>query len=510
MTGFVAGGLPRNLYTAAQVRGFERIAIEQFDLPGLQLMRAAGRACFARLQAAWPDTKSVVVVCGGGNNGGDGFVIAELAQRAGLRVSVLAVADLSDLSADANAALEDMRKVGLEAIAFSEGRLPDCDVVVDAMLGTGLVREVSGAYARVVRAVNDSSAAILAVDLPTGLHADTGAELGCCVIADVTCSFIGLKAGLFTGRGPHAAGVVHFDALGVPTEVFENEAPSACLTDCAQVLQALGPRARDAHKGHFGHALIVGGNQGYGGAALLAARACLRSGAGLVSVATHAMYVGSFAAVCPEAMFAPVTEGGDLQALLSKATAVAVGPGLGQDGWAQSLLEAVLLSERPTVFDADALNLLATRAAVKLPHDSIITPHPGEAARLLGCTTQQVQSDRMSASLTLARRFGACVVLKGAGTVTVDPADESGAQIACVGNPGLAAGGSGDTLTGITAAFLAQRQALGLRAIDVARLAVCAHGAAADIVAAAGERGMVSSDISAALRTVVNPLVHAT
>ena len=501
-------GLSRNLYTAAQVRGFDRTAIEQFGVLGLDLMRKAGRFCFARLRESWPDARSVVVLCGGGNNGGDGFVIAELAHRAGLNVTVLAMADFAGLSADAGAALEDMRLSGIDGGLFNDGPLPQCDVVVDAMLGTGLVRDVCGVYARAVIAANESHALTLSVDIPTGLKADSGAELGYCVVADLTCTFIGLKAGLFTGRGPHVAGTVCFDDLGLPKEVLEKESPVASLVEPQQVLSALKPLPRDAHKGQFGHALLVGGNQGYGGAALLAARACLRSGAGLVSVALHGSYAGPFAAVCPEAMFAPVIDGGGLQPLLARASAVAIGPGFGQDLWAESLLDAVLSADLPTVFDADALNLLAARATAPLPPDSIITPHPGEAARLLGCSTGAIQNDRLLAAKTLAKRYQACVVLKGAGTVIVDPANENSAEIATVGNPGLAAGGSGDTLTGITAAFLAQRHALGLRAIDVARLAVCAHGAAADVAAESGERGMTSSDVSAALRVVVNPRVY--
>lgn len=497
--------LTRSLFTASQVRAFDRRAIDEFGLPGLTLMRRAGRVCFEQLRETWPQACSLVIVCGGGNNGGDGFVIAELARRAGLHVTVFAASSLDRLSDDASSALADMRVAGVEVLDYDGRPMPSCDLIVDAMLGTGLERNLEGRYAQAVQAINASPAPVLAVDIPTGLHADTGSELGCAVIAELTCSFIGLKIGLFTGRGSHVAGRVAFDDLGVPDAVFDNVRPAALLIDPERALSVLAPRARDAHKGHFGHALVIGGARGYGGAAMLAAQACLRAGAGLVSVATHESYTSAFAARCAEAMFAPAVTAADVAPLIERATAIAIGPGLGKDTWAGGLLDAVLAARKPTVFDADALNLLATRGPAALPADSIVTPHPGEAARLLGCSTAEIQADRVDAAVTIATRFETCVVLKGAGTVIAQADGSTPPAIANVGNPGLATGGSGDTLTGIALAMLAQRAALGLHVVDAARLAVCAHGAAADIAARQGERGMLGTDVTDALRAVMNP-----
>lgn len=371
-------------------------------------------------------------------------------------------------------------------------------LIVDAMLGTGLERDVEGDWARVVDAVNGHLAPVLAIDIPTGLHADTGRVLGTSVRADATISFIALKQGMFTAAGPDHCGEIRFDALQVPAVVYSHEILSARRLDWDKQADLMGPRRRDAHKGDFGHVLVVGGAPGFAGAARLAGEGALRAGAGLVTVATHPAHAPYLNAIRPELMVHGIDDPSELSVLFERATVVAVGPGLGTDSWGQRLLERVLEASRVLVVDADALNLIAVAPCLRRD-DWILTPHPGEAARLLGCTSADVQSDRFAAVRRLQERFGGVAVLKGAGTLVFGPSRKP-PGICSQGNPGMAAGGSGDVLTGIVAALLAQ----GLALQDAAASAVCLHAAAGDAAAVAGERGMLAGDLIEQVRPLLN------
>lgn len=491
--------LPHALYTSAQVRDLDRLAIEQFEIPGLELMRRAGTAAFDLLYERWPAAQRILVLCGPGNNGGDGYVVARLAHEAGMQVQLVQVGDAEKLGADARQCRDDWESCGGECDVF-ERIARDVDVIVDALLGIGLQRAPSGEFARVIEAVNVHHARVLAVDVPSGLDADSGAAPGLAVRADVTLSFIGLKRGLFTGDAVDLAGDVRFDALEVPARVYASQILSARRIAYDKQQQLLSPRRRSAHKGHFGHVLVVGGDQGFGGAALLAAEAAARCGAGLVSVATRSAHVPGFLAARPELMVHACDHSQPLEALLQQASVVVLGPGLGRAAWGREMFAMVMASHRPMVVDADALNQLA-EAGMGARENWVLTPHPGEAGRLLQTCVADLQADRFAAAQALQQRYGGTLVLKGAGTL-VQGSGPNPPALCNAGNPGMASGGMGDVLSGVIGALLAQ----GFLPTEAAELGVCLHAAAADSAAAEiGERGLLASDLMPYLHARVNP-----
>lgn len=488
--------VPAGIYGAAQVRELDRCAIDRHGVPGYELMVRAGHATLNALRSAWPGARSLSIFCGPGNNGGDGYVVARIARAQGLQAHVVAVADPASLRGDARRAYDDFVAAGGHCEAGGPHPARFGDVVVDAIFGTGLGRDVEGRAAEAIAAINASGRPVVAVDIPSGLHADDGRELGQAVRAQLTVTFIGRKLGFYLGRGPDHAGHVVFDDLGVPQAVY-GEVPAACrLVDASLVATALPPRPRTAHKGRHGHVLVVGGAPGMGGAPRLAGEAALRTGAGLVTAAVHPSSLGALAGR-PELMTAPMSAAGDLEHALERATLVAVGPGLGQSPWAMEVLAAVLASGRPLVLDADALNLLALNPQAR--ENWVLTPHPGEAGRLLGRSSDDVQRDRLGAAAELQRRYGGTVVLKGAGTIVQTP--QEGSWICDRGNPGMATAGMGDVLTGVVAAVAAQCGDLAL----AARAGVYVHAEAGDRAAATGERGLVAGDVIDQLRGCVNP-----
>lgn len=487
--------LPTRLYTPEQVRELDRRAIEDHGIPGERLMERAGRAAYRLLRREWPGVRRVTVLCGGGNNGGDGYVIARLAAAAGLHVRVVAVSDPARLSGAAAEAMGRCRELVVPE-RWDAGALDDADVVVDALLGTGLDREVAGDYAEAIGAANARPVGRLAVDVPSGISAATGACLGVAFRADVTPTFIGLKQGLFTGAAPDYTGAVCYDDLDVPPAVFEGMPPAARRVDAGAVAGWLAPRSPASHKGHFGHVLVIGGDHGFGGAVRLAAEAAARTGSGLVSVATRKRHIAPLLAACPEAMAHAVDGPAALEPLLEHASVVAIGPGLGQSDWGRGLLAAVGAFDGPLVADADALNLLAAEGPVANPR-RVITPHPGEAARLLRRGTTEVQRDRFAVVDELLSRFGGAALLKGAGTL-IGAGDER--WLCTAGNPGMASGGMGDVLTGVVAGLLAQ----GLGVGEAAAMAAAVHGGAADRAAVrTGPRALLARDVIEALSEVL-------
>ena len=490
--------MPRELWTAAQVRELDRRAIEVHGTAGRELMERAGSAALDALLQRWPAARDVTVLCGGGNNGGDGYVLARRALQRGLAPRVLALTAPEALQGDAATACADYRQAGgaIESWAGEEALRGD-GPLVDGLLGTGLDRTLEGRYAQAVAALNASERPVLALDIPTGLHADTGRVLGTAVRAAVTVCFIGLKLGLFTGRGRGCAGEILYADLGVPADLDAGLEPAARRLEPADLRDWLGPRPRDAHKGHFGHVLLIGGDHGMGGAALLAGRAALRSGAGLVSVATRPAHAAAMFSAQPELMCRGVEQPRDLEPLLERASVIVAGPGLGRSRWGQSLLAAALDCGLPCVLDADALNLLSEHHR-RVPR-AVLTPHPGEAARLLDTTVPEIEADRPAALRALRSRWGGVVVLKGAGTLVAGGG--SVPWLCAAGNPGMASGGMGDVLSGIIGGLAAQVH-------DLERAAcagVLVHGLAGDDAAAGGERGLVAGDLLHYIRPWVNP-----
>jgi NAD(P)H-hydrate epimerase len=491
-------GMPAHsgaIYAAEQVRDIDRRAIHELGVPGYELMTRAGHATLDALRALWPTAKSLAVLCGPGNNGGDGYVVARVARAQGLRTEVFVLGDLQKLKGDARRAHAEFVAAGGHCRPWSPVQF-DVDVIVDALFGTGLTRELSGEAAEMLRAANASGRPIVAVDIPSGLHADSGAVLGVAARAAVTVTFIGRKLGFYLGEGPDHVGRLVLHDLDVPAEAFAVAASSARLLSEADVAAALPRRSRASHKGSHGHVLVIGGGPGMPGAARLAGEAALRAGAGLVTVAVHPDNVGIVAGR-PELMCTAARSARDLAAALARATVVAIGPGLGKDVWGRGQLEAALGSGRPLIMDADALNLIAERP--RASDHWVLTPHPGEAARLLGINSAAIQADRLSAAREMQARFRGHVVLKGAGSIVQSPGDVP--RICDRGNPGMAAGGMGDVLTGVIAGIAAQCGDLAL----AARAGVYVHAQAGDLAARRGERGLTASDVLDQVRNCVNP-----
>jgi NAD(P)H-hydrate epimerase len=485
---------PGAIYTSAQVRELDRRAIEVCGIPGYELMTRAGHALADAVREMWPEARSIVVLAGPGKNGGDGYVCARIAQARGVAARVLALVPPERLAGDARRACDEFRAAGGSARAF-DARAIDGDVIVDAIFGIGIARPVTGGYASAIAAAAAAGRPILAVDLPSGLDADTGHPHGIAVRAAATVSFIGRKLGCYLGAGPDHAGLRRYDSLGVPTAAFAGVDAAADLIGPDVVRRALPVRERTAHKGRHGHVLIIGGSPGMGGAARLAGVAALRAGAGLVTVAAHP---GSAAAIStqPELMTAATDTARGVASLAERASIIAIGPGLGRGPWATEMLDAALSADRPLIVDADALNLLAERPQRR--DDWILTPHPGEAGRLLGTDASRVQADRLGAAFELQRRYGGTVVLKGAGSIVMSPSSRP--AICDRGNPGMAVAGMGDVLTGVTAGIAAQCRDLPLAAVA----AVYTHADAGDRAARAGERGLLASDVVDELRRSVN------
>jgi len=489
--------LPCRLYRAEQVRAMDRYAIEELRIPGIELMRRAGMAAFAALRWRWPDAKTLSVVCGSGNNGGDGYVLARLGLEAGMDVRVYALAAPEKLHGEALVAYQEYRAFDGPLLDYVPADFEGAHVLVDGLLGTGLDREVKGLYAEVIRGMNRFGGGVLALDIPSGLHANTGHALGDAVKADCTVSFIGLKQGLFTCDGPEYCGEVIFNDLGSSFAEQSGQPTSAWLLPPWQ--SGLAVRPRSANKGDFGHVLVVGGAPGFCGAARMAAESAARVGAGLVSLATHPIHAALMNIGRPELMCHAVSNADELRPLLARATVVAVGPGLGlgQAGWGRELFEAVQDSGLPLVVDADALTLLAL--APQKRDDWVLTPHPGEAARLLQTSSRVIQADRFAAIAALRERFGGTVVLKGSGSLILG-SSKAEPSICTQGNPGMASGGMGDVLTGVITGLLAQ----GLDYGQAAEIGVRLHAAAGDKAAEAGERGLLAGDLMSWLRKLIN------
>jgi NAD(P)H-hydrate epimerase len=483
------------LYTAEQTRALDRLVIDKHSIPGISLMSRAANAAFDCLIRAWPQPECVQVLCGTGNNGGDGFLIADLAHKRGIRTTVLQVGDADKIVGDARLARQQALANGVEITPFEEAAVLPIGVVVDALLGTGLGGEVRGAYAQAIDEINACGTPVLAVDIPSGLCADTGRVLGKAVRADLTVTFIGLKRGLFTLQAVDYAGELQFADLSVPSQVYQQVSADCVRLELETLLEYLPARPAVAHKGLYGTVLVVGGDYGMAGAAAMAAEAALRCGAGLVRVATRPEHVSALVARMPEAMPMGVESGDDLQPLLDAADVLVVGPGLGQSPWSEYLLQAAVASGKPLVLDADGLNLMAAGKCQPRP-GMIVTPHPGEAARLLDCTTGDIQADRFAAASALQRQLGAVAVLKGNGTLI---AAEQQLLLSDYGNPGMASGGMGDVLSGVIGSLCAQ----GLAPDFAAALGVCLHGAAADLAAEDGMRGLVATDLMPWLRELL-------
>ncbi len=483
-------------FTCSQVCQIERSAF-QAGLSADVLMERAAQAAFQLIQDKWPEKKQLVLVVGKGNNGGDGCTLAQLAQAAGYQVTAYLASDHDELSESTADLFDSLCATSVSCRSAATFEPIDGAVCVDALLGIGFQGKLSDEFKSIIEAINDSDMPVLSLDVPSGVYADSGGVSASAVKAAVTITYIAHKVGLLTGQALAHVGELVLDTLDVPDECYRGITPAISALDEQVIATALPPRHRESHKGDFGHVLVIGGDYGMGGAVRMAAEAAMRAGAGLVTVATRPEHVTIVSGTRPELMCHAIRDASDCERLLARATVVVIGPGLGQSDWGQSLYSLVLKSSLPKVVDADALTLLANQP---MHHDHwILTPHPGEAARLLDCAPTDVQNNRFSAIRSLQSRYGGNVILKGAGTLVCD---QEGELALCVnGNSGMSSGGMGDVLSGLLGGLLAQ----GLTTDQAAQVGVMVHALAADRVAnREGQRGLLATDVLDEIRAVVN------
>ncbi len=487
-------GLTSALFDNAGMRALDAAGLA---LPGMapgELMERAGQALLAVVRREWPQARRIGILCGPGNNGGDGYVLARLAAEAGLEVRVHGGPSRARPESDGRRAHARWREGGGEVHALEDFDPAAADLWVDCLFGIGLERPLTDAYGALIEQLNASGAPVLAADVPSGVDIDTGRVLGQAVRAERTLTMIADKLGLHTGGAVDCAGEVEVARLDLPGTVAEGIAPVARHLGPANWREYLPARRPGVHKGDCGHVLVVGGAPGYSGAARLAATAALRAGAGRVTLATHPDHAAWANLERPELMVQGIRDTGELQALMRRVDVVVVGPGLGQDAWGRGMWLAVADAELARVVDADALNLLAE--APRRGEGWILTPHPGEAARLQGTDAGSIEADRPGQVRDLAGRLGGVVLLKGAGTLVAGP--EAG-LLTCVtgGHPGMATAGSGDVLTGIIAALRGQ----GADARTAAEVGAAWHCAAACVARdrLGGARGMLAGDLADAL-----------
>lgn len=482
------------VYKIAALRELERIAIATYHLDVDTLMHRAGKAALRELLRCYPHCKRICVVCGKGNNAGDGYVLALAARQAGLQVKILYLVAPDQLQGAALRAAMACSAEGLELIPYGPQQLVVAsELIVDAILGTGLVGEVSAQYRQAINEINNAGLPILALDLPSGLDADSGKSLGAAIHATTTCTFLGSKIGFYLQDGPNYTGKILVDNLDLPEELYNKVPVALTVLDLADKNRLLPPRLRNASKFDFGYVLVIGGNYGMAGAARMAAEAALRVGAGMVNVITRPANVAIVTTMRPELMCRGFSWlhifFNSIKSLLARATVVVLGPGLGKSWWSRILFTIATRQNQPMILDADALNLLALRPMRR--DNWILTPHLGEAARLLHTTLTAVQGEMVGAAQAIQKKYGGVCVLKSARTLVA----AGGAVLAVspFGNPGMATAGMGDVLSGVIGGLLAQKLSLN----EAACIGVALHGMAGDLAAAGenGERGLVAMDL---------------
>ncbi len=488
--------IPHSIWPADDLRRAEKEAADSLGITLYELMLRAGEAAFSVARETCPEAKHWLILCGHGNNGGDGYVVARLAVAAGLRVTLLAIESEKPLPEEASEAREAWLNAGGEIHAADISWPEGIDLIVDGLLGTGLRLAPRENIATLIDKANAHPAPVIALDIPSGLIAQTGATPGAVIHATMTVTFIALKPGLLTGKARDVVGKLHYHALGLESWLAGQEPPIARL-DANQLEAWLVPRRPTSNKGDHGKLVIIGGDHGTAGAIRMTGEAALRAGAGLVRVLTRIENIPPIITARPELMAHELTPD-SLDASLEWADVVVIGPGLGQQAWGKKALQKVENCRKPMLWDADALNLLAINPDKR--HNRILTPHPGEAARLLSCSVAEIENDRLLSAQRLVKRYGGVAVLKGAGTIV---ACESGAlSIIDAGNAGMASGGMGDVLSGIIGALLGQH----FNPYEAASVGCVVHGVAADKLAARyGTRGMLATDLFDTLRRVVNP-----
>ncbi len=496
------------LYTASETRKIDNLAIKEKEISGYSLMQMAAEFSLDVILREFSPVEELIIFCSKGKNSGDGFLLGSYAKEFGLDVTVVMSSSAKELKGESHKAFKEMQDSKVKTIttkSVAKLKVSDKAVIVDALIGTGLKGNLRKNIKDSILALNKLGlkSPVVSLDIPSGVNPDTGGINDICVYADITATFVAQKRGCFTSTGKKVSGEVIFSDLEIPKRIFSNVASSSCIVDYEEAISEVVYREQDAHKGDFGHVLVIGGDRGMGGAGLLASRAAVHSGAGLTSLVTRPEHVTASLVSCPEVMAKGVNSGQDLEEFLTKPNVIAIGPGLGQSAWSEQMIQRVFWEAEkrnvPVIMDADALNLLAKlKLSSNLPKKLILTPHPGEAARLLNTSVAVIESDRFSAAAKIQTKFNATVVLKGSGTIICHKSGEKQKWGICnSGNPGMASGGMGDVLTGVIAGLLAQ----GLTIKEAAEAGVDLHAKAADQSSLEiGETGLTSSDVIEELR----------
>ena len=470
-----------NLYDKKSIIAIENLAIKDFNISNAYLEQKVVSCCVEQLSKTFPLAQKIAVFCGIGNNAQDGLKIADKLQSMGFVVQII------------------------KAIDWTKELQLDADVIVDALFGIGINRHITGVWEHIIYQINNSNIPVFSIDIPSGLDPDTGKVLGVAVKAKVTITFVGLKKGLFTGKGREHSGEIRFNNLGLPIDAYKHAVCNVVRLNSNNFNNILPRRVAFAHKGNFGKLLIIGGKDGMQGAAYLAGIAALRSGSGIVYVLSNSSNQSSFHNSCPEIQWHNFSEIKQLKELIAKSTVILLGPGLGHDKYSKILFDEVMQSDLPLVLDADGLNMLAEKFNnnFKIRKNWILTPHSGEAAKLLNIDVAAVDADRFAAVEELSHKFKATVVLKGSGTLIKsyqDNREYNPVYLCDLGNPGMATAGMGDVLAGLIAALLAQKLTLK----DAARFAVFTHALAGDLVAKNGSLGILASDLIFFIRKIIN------
>ena len=490
------------LFDAKTVGELDQLACQKGNISPFELMSRAGDGAFAELLENFGRPDCIHVFCGAGNNGGDGYIIASLAAHEKISVRVYELGNPARMSDETKLARQQCVDANIIFESFDSSCNLSEGIIVDSLIGTGFKGVLRDEFAIAIECINSSLLPVLAVDIPSGLASDTGAVQEVAVKADITVTFVAPKQGLFTGRGTALCGDIVYDSLDIPADILQQRLPSAELMSVDDLLEYLPEPEADVHKSQRGHCMVIGGDHGTGGASLLAAQSCLQVGAGVVSHATRPEHVSASLVRQPEIMACGVVSGQELEPLLDRPTVLVVGPGLGRSSWSEQILQKAMSMDVPMVVDADALNIIADgRVVTNIANRSwVMTPHPGEAARLLGVSVTEIETDRFAAVRKLQQKYNAVILLKGAGTLIYGDQTRP-IQVCPYGNPAMATAGMGDILSGVIGGLIAQ----GMDLFTATELACCLHSKAADMaVDKLGHRGLVASDVLTFVRAILN------
>ena len=499
------------LYTASETRKIDNLAIKEKGISGYSLMQMAAEFTLDVILREFSPVEELIIFCSKGKNSGDGFLLGSFAKEFGLEVTIVMSNTSNVIKGVSRKAFEEMKDSKVKIIStksVEKLKVSNKAVIVDALIGTGLKGNLKKNIKESILALNKLGVKlpVLSLDIPSGVNPDTGDADDIAVYADITATFVAQKRGCFTSVGKKFSGEIIYSDLEIPKNLFSKITSTSYVVDYEDSISKVVYREQDAHKGHFGNVVIVGGDRGLGGAGLLSSRAAVYSGAGLTSLVTRPEHVSASLVSCPEVMVKGVDSGQDIEEHLVKPDVIAIGPGLGQSAWSEQMIQRVFWEAEKrdvsVIMDADALNLLTKlKLSSNLPKRLILTPHPGEAARLLNTSVAVIESNRFSAAAKIQKKFNATVVLKGSGTVICHKSGGTQKWGICdSGNPGMATGGMGDVLTGIIAGLLAQ----GLTLKEAAEAGVDLHAKAADQASLEfGEAGLTSSDVINELKYIL-------